>query len=500
MIDHPILSMQGISKTFPGVRALENVHFELRAGEVHGLLGENGAGKSTLIKILTGVYTPDQGKIVLAGQHVTITHPSQAEAFGISAVHQELSLEPYLSAAENIFLGRQPINRLGLIDHGRMNREATELLDRLGMNVPPKRAAAELSVAHRQMVSVAHAVSTQARIVVMDEPTAPLTEHETEKLFEIVRRLREQGIAVIYITHRLEEIFEIADRVTVLRDGQYISTMNVGDTSLEKIISLMIGRSMTDLFVKKTVAIGEPILEVHKLTRRGMVADISITLRRGEILGIFGLAGAGRTELARMIFGAESFDSGEILLDGEKIHPKHPRRAIDYGIGLVPEDRRNHGLVLEQSVKANISLPTLGRLASMGIISRSEEIRLAQRQVSHLQIRTPSIYQPVKLLSGGNQQRVVIGKWLGTEPKVLILDEPTKGVDIGAKASIHALMCDLAGQGVGILLISSELPEVLSMSDRILVMHRGHISASFSRSDATADKLMAAATGERFDA
>ena len=497
MTDPLLLSMQDIRKAFPGVRALDGVCFELRAGEVHGLLGENGAGKSTLIKILCGVYTPDSGSITLDGKPVTIRHPHEAEALGISTVHQELNLEPYLTAAENIFLGRQPLNRFGLINYGRMYREAGRLLDSLGMKVPIRRPTAELAVAQRQMISIAHAVSIQARIVIMDEPTAPLTEHETEMLFDIVRRLRDQGIAVVYISHRLEEIFQIVDRVTILRDGQYVKTMDIGETDMDEIISLMIGRSVSDLFHKRSVPIREPILEVHNLRRQGMIEEISLKVCKGEIVGVFGLAGAGRTELARMLFGAEAFDDGEIFLDGKAISPRHPHHAIQYGMGLVPEDRRQQGLVLEQSVKANISLPQLNRLAPFGVINQRKETELAQRQVKHLQVRTPSIDQQVKLLSGGNQQRVVIGKWLGTNPKLLILDEPTKGVDIGAKASIHTLIVDLAEQGVGILLISSELPEVLAMSDRILVMHRGRISAEFSREEATGEKLMAAATGDR---
>lgn len=496
MSNDTLLSMKGISKSFPGVRALEEVDFDLFAGEVHGLVGENGAGKSTLMKILSGVYIQDKGEIALNGQPVVMSYPSDAQALGISPVHQELNLEPYLSAAENIFLGHQPRGRFGLIDYKKMYKEAQELLDNLGVEVPPKRQVAELAVAQRQMVSIAHAISSDARIVILDEPTAPLTERESEMLFAIVRRLKDNGIGVIFISHRLEEVFEIADRITVLRDGRLISTLPTEETNLSQVISMMIGQSVSDLFHKEIVPIGDPILHVRHLFRQGLLEDISFSLRKGEILGIFGLAGAGRTDLARILFGAERYDSGEIILDGIKIKAKTPNSAIRHGLGLVPEDRRQQGLVVQHSVKANITLPKLPDLTFLGIINPQSETKLAQEFSERLNVRTPTLNQQVMYLSGGNQQRVVIAKWLAMAPKVLVLDEPTKGIDIGAKASIHSLMCETAKGGVGIIMISSELPEVIAMSDRVLVMHRGKITGEFSREEATEEKLMRTATGE----
>lgn len=491
-----LLSMRGITKTFPGVRALDNVDFELSRGEVHAVVGENGAGKSTLIKILSGVYVQDSGEIILDGQPISPRHPSDAQALGISSVHQELNIEPHLSAAENIFLGRQPLNRFGLIEYGKMNHDAKAVLNRLGADIPLRRIAAELSVAQRQVVSIARAVSMEARIIIMDEPTAPLTEHETKRLFDTMQRLKTVGIGIIYISHRLEEVFEIADRVTVLRDGRRIGTLPIKEASMDQIISMMIGRSVSELFQKEFVPISETVLEVRNLYRQGFLEDISFMLRRGEILGLFGLAGAGRSELARIIFGAEPYDSGEVIIDGKPLAAKTPYHAIQRGLGLVPEDRWREGLVTKFCVKRNISLPQLPTLSSLGIINPRAETRLAQEYVERLDVRTPSLEQQVMYLSGGNQQRVILAKWLAMGSKVLILDEPTHGIDVGAKASIHALMCDLARQGVGILMISLEMPEILGMSDRILVMHRGRITGEFTREEATEEKLMRAATGE----
>ena len=491
-----LLSMRGITKTFPGVRALEDVDFELSRGEVHGLVGENGAGKSTLIKILSGAYIPDSGEITLDGQTVSMTHPHDALALGIGTVHQEPNLVPLLSAAENIFLGQQPLDRFGLVDHRKMKRDARTLLDSLGVDIPPDRPVAELSVARRQMVAIARATSMHAKIVILDEPTAPLTDHETRLLFAAIEKLRSAGIGVIYISHRLEEVFEIADWVTVLRDGQLVGTSSIEETSLDQVISMMIGQSVSELFQKRKVPIGEPVLQVHHLYRQGFLEDVSLTLHRGEILGLFGLAGCGRSDLARIIFGAEPYDSGQVSLDGVPLAAKTPHQAIQRGLSLVPEDRRGEGLVTGLSVKRNISLPRLGFLSSLGVISNRAEARLARDYVDRLSIRTPSIRQKVMYLSGGNQQRVVLAKWLAMDPHVLIMDEPTQGIDIGAKAFIHSLMCDLAEQGVGILMISSELPEIMGMSDRILVMHRGRISGAFSREEATEEKIMGAATGE----
>lgn len=492
----PLLSMRSITKSFPGVRALVNVDFELSRGEVHGLVGENGAGKSTLIKVLSGVYIQDSGEIILDGHPVSMSHPADALAIGISPVHQTPNLVPLLSVAENIFLGRQPLERSGLIDRRKMNRDAKALLDSLGVDIRPEQTVAELSVAQRQMLAIARATSMRARIVILDEPTAPLTEHEAHLLFDAINRLKASGIGIIYISHRLEEVFELADQVTVLRDGQLVGTLPTAETSMDQVISMMIGQSVSELFQKRSVPIGEPVLEVRNLYRRGFLEDVSLTLHRGEILGLFGLAGAGRSDLARIIFGVEPYDSGEVDLNGVPLTVKTPHHAIQGGVGLVPEDRRGEGLVTGLSVKGNISLPRLEALASLGIINTRAETRLAQEYVDRLSVHTPSLDQQVAYLSGGNQQRVVVAKWLAMDPMVLVMDEPTQGIDVGAKAFIHGLMCDLAERGVGILMISSELPEIMGMSDRILVMHRGRICGDFSREEATEEEIMRAATGE----
>lgn len=495
-MDTPLLEMLDISKTFPGVHALDSVRFDLRAGEVHALMGENGAGKSTLVKILSGVYQPNSGTILINGLPVTIQSPHHAQALGISPVHQEVNLEPYLTVAENIFLGRQPKGRFGLVDHGRMQREAASLLAGLGVSIDPSALVGTVSIAERQMVAIARAVSTDARIIIFDEPTSSLSERETELLFGIIQRLRSQGIGVIYISHRMEEIFRLCDRVTVFRDGRYVATKNVADTRLQEIIAMMIGRDISDLFRKEAVPIGEPVLEVRNLSKRGVLDDISFTLRRGEILGIAGLVGAGRTELARAIFGDLRPDGGQVLIEGKQVQPRTPRDAIKAGIGLVPEDRKDQGLVTGLSVQQNISMPLMRSLARFSVISVAKEKALARDYVQRLAIRTPSIEQKVMYLSGGNQQRVVIAKWLATNPRVLIVDEPTRGVDVGAKAEIHSLLSDLAKQGVGILMISSELPEVLAMSDRILVMYAGTIAGELPGDRATQEEIMHLATGQ----
>lgn len=497
MLSHSLLEMSHISKSFPGVRALEDVQFSLRAGEVHALMGENGAGKSTLVKILSGVYQPTEGQILLDGQPVQIQNPAYAQQLGISPVHQEVNLEPYLSVAENIFLGRQPRGKFGLIDRPRMQKETSELLGRIGVSIDPGALAGTISIAERQMVAIARAVSTEARIIIFDEPTSSLTGRETELLFTIIRKLRSQGIGIIYISHRMDEIFKLCNRVTVFRDGRFVACQPIEETSLEEIITMMIGRDLGDLFRKQPVPIGEVVLEVRHLTKRGVLNDISLQVHRGEIVGLAGLIGAGRTELARAIFGDLKFDQGEILIEGRPLAPRNPRDAISAGIGLVPEDRKEQGLVTGLSVQRNISLPLLRTLSRFNVINTARERALAREFVQKLAIRTPSIDQKVMYLSGGNQQRVVIARWLATKPRVLIVDEPSRGVDVGAKADIHALLCQLAGQGVAILMISSELPEVLAMSDRILVMHAGRIAGELAAGEATQEKIMNYATGRQ---
>jgi ribose transport system ATP-binding protein len=497
-----VLSMRGIGKRFPGVVALDDVDFDVRAGEVHALMGANGAGKSTLIKILAGAYTPDAGDIAIEGRVVAIPDPHVAQQLGISPVHQELNLALPLSVAENIFLGRQPQRRTGLIDNARMHKDAAALLDELGVHIEPTAAVEHLSLAHRQMVSIARAVSADARIVILDEPTAPLSEHEASILFDIIRRLRDRGLGIVYISHRLEEVFELADRVTVLRDGRLVGTAPVGEVTLARLIAMMVGRELDALSPAEragSTPAHAAALQVRGLSRRGVLRDCSLMVRRGEIVGLFGLVGAGRTELARAIFGADPIDSGDIWVDGQRRQIRSPRDAIKCGIGLAPEDRKFEGLLTDASVRRNIALAALPRLALRGLVRGGEERRLAERFVQRLAIKTPSVEQPVKFLSGGNQQRVVVAKWLATNPRLLILDEPTKGIDVHAKTEIHSLIVELASQGVGVLLISSELPEVMAMSDRIVVMHRGRMMGSFGRGESDREGLMRAATGEAND-
>lgn len=496
-----LLRLRGISKTFPGVRALEKIDFDLRAGEIHALMGENGAGKSTFVKILSGVYLPDEGEIALDGQTIAVTDPARARECGISPVHQELQLEPYLSVAENIFLGRQPVGRFGLVDYGAMNRGAARLLQDLGAEIDPKQVVGSISTAQRQLVAIARAISSLCRVVIFDEPTSSLTERETSRLFEAIRRLSAQGIGIIYISHRIEEIFRLCDRVTVLRDGRYVATKPVAETSMHDLIAMMIGRDLSELFRKQPARLGESVLEVRGVSARHLLDDVSLTVRKGEIVGLAGLVGAGRTELARAIFGDLAIDKGTIAVDGKTIVKGHaPRTAIAAGIGLVPEDRKEQGLVTELSVRQNVGMALLRTLSRLSVVNVGAERRLAERYVARLAIKTPSIDQRTLYLSGGNQQRVVIAKWLALEPKVLIVDEPTRGIDVGATAEIHSLLCDLAKQGMAILMISSDMAEILAMSDRILVMRQGRIEGELSCIEATQEKIMRLATGQSLEA
>ena len=497
-----ILRMEGISKAFPGVQALDDVDFELATGEVVALVGENGAGKSTLMKILSGAYRKDTGRIFLHGEEVDIESPHHAQHLGISIIYQEFNLTPNQTAAANIFIAREPRPRglgrvLNFVDRRRMERDAQEHLERVGARVPATALIRDLSVAQQQMVEVAKALAVDARIIIMDEPTSALGEDEVETLFEIVATLKEQGIAIIFITHRLEEVFRIADRVTVLRDGRRVGGMPIGEATPEGIIHLMVGRELMDMFRKEEAEIGEPLLEVQGLTRRGVVEDVSFTLRRGEILGFAGLVGAGRTETARLLFGADRKDVGTVYIEGKPLEVNSPVDAVSAGLGLVPEDRGKQGLVLLLPVLENIVLPTLDNHAHSGWVDRRATRRTARDYVDKLNIRTPPhLRQRAKFLSGGNQQKVVLAKWLASQPKVLILDEPTRGIDVGAKAEVHALMSQLAQAGMGIIMISSELPEILGMSDRVLVMSEGRVAAILDRDEATQEIIMAYASGE----
>ena len=488
------LRLTNISKSFAGVHALRGVHLELQPGKVHALLGENGAGKSTLVKVITGVHQPDTGEIYLNDQQIHLADPREATALGISAIYQDLSMFPDLDIAENIFVGRRPTRAGGLVDWRKMYREADALLSSLGIHLNLKTKARYLSVAQQQMVEIARALSVNARILIMDEPTSALTLNEVAELFQLVRRLRENGTAILFISHRLEELFEIADTVTVLRDGTYVDTRTVGSVTQDELIQMMVGRTVKDLFPKKEVQVGEAVLRVKNLTRKGAFKDVSFELRKGEILGMAGLVGAGRTEVSQALFGVAPADEGTIEIEGRSVHITNPSQAMKCGLVLVPEDRQHHGLVLPMDITENITLPRLAHFTRQGWLSVKAARQAAYQAATQMQVKAATVWQKARELSGGNQQKIVLAKWLSTSPRILILDEPTRGIDIGTKAEVHRLMSELAAQGIAILMISSELPEVLGMSDRILVMHEGQVTGLFSRSEATQEKIMLAAT------
>jgi rhamnose transport system ATP-binding protein len=489
-----ILELKNISKSFSGVEVLHKVALTLKPGEVHALLGENGAGKSTLIKVITGVHRPDSGDILLDGQVVHFNDTWETRRAGITAIYQELSLFPDLNVAENIFVGAQPVAAGGRIDWRKLYKKADELLNSLGVHLDLRQKARSLSIAQQQMVEIARAFSLNARILIMDEPTSSLTLNEVADLFRLVRRLREEGKAIIFISHRLEELFEIADRVTVLRDGTYVDTRLMKDVTRDDLIRMMVGRTITNLFPKQDVKPGEVVLELENLTRAGAFRDISFTLRKGEILGMAGLVGAGRTNVARAIFGVEPATGGQIKIDGRKVTVTSPQQAIELGLAYVPEDRQLHGLIPAMHITSNISLPMLRKFSRSGWVNFKKERKASYDAARQMEVRANNIWQRARELSGGNQQKVVLAKWLATQPRILILDEPTRGIDVGTKAAVHALMSKLASEGMAILMISSELPEVLGMSDRILVMHEGQMTAQFTREEATQEKIIAAAT------
>jgi rhamnose transport system ATP-binding protein len=489
-----ILELKKISKSFSGVEVLHEVSFSLQPGEVHALLGENGAGKSTLIKVVTGVHQPDDGEILLNSKPVHFGDPRDSRQAGIAAIYQELSLFPDLDVAENIFVGRQPISRSGGIDWRKLYTEAGKLLSSLGVHLDLKQKARSLSIAQQQMVEIARAFSINARILIMDEPTSSLTLNEVADLFRLVRRLRDDGTAIIFISHRLEELFELADRVTVLRDGYYVDTLSLKDVNRDELIRLMVGRTISNLFPKQEVQAGEVVLRVDNLSHTGIFENISFELRRGEILGMAGLVGAGRTDVARAIFGVEPPTSGSIHVEGQEVRVTSPQQAISLGLAYVPEDRQLHGLIPPMSIVSNISLPMLGNYARRGWLRDKVESSAAFDAARQMEVRANNIWQKARELSGGNQQKIVLAKWLAIRPRILILDEPTRGIDVGTKAAVHALMSKLAADGIAILMISSELPEVLGMSDRIIVMREGHLTGHFTRAEATQEKIISAAT------
>lgn len=494
--DAPLLRMEAISKSFPGVQALKDVDFTVRRGEIHALVGENGAGKSTLMKILTGAHQADSGRIFWRGQPVTVETPSDAQNLGISMIHQELSLLPYMTVGQNVFLGREPRWRVpGAIDWQTLYAETADLLQQLNLDVDPRAAVGELSIAQQQMVEVAKALSLDTNLIAMDEPTSSLTERETEVLFAVMKALRERGVALIFITHRLEEVFAISDRITVLRDGRHIATQPTAELTPNRVVTLMVGRELEEMYYYSETERRDVVLEVNDLHDGDELRGVSLQLHGGEILGVAGLVGAGRTALAETLFGIRSATAGSVKLAGQTAHLGSPKQAIAQGMGFVPEDRKQQGLFLNMAVRENIVMSNMGAVTRAGFFSRSKANGLAATFVEKLDIRTPSLRQTVRNLSGGNQQKVIIARWLTLRPRVLILDEPTRGVDVGAKAEIHALMRQLAADGVGVLMISSELPEVLGVSDRVLVMHEGRVTGEFSRAEATQDKIMVAATG-----
>jgi len=494
----PLLEALNISKRFPGVHALDDVSLTLLPGEIHAVVGENGAGKSTLMKILSGAHAPDQGTIRIDGQPVTIAGPRAAQGFGIITIYQELSLVDALSVGENIFLGDLPTRPGGAwqVDWPAVWRRSSELLERVGCRVRPQTLVRHLSVAQKQMVEIARALARNVRVLILDEPTSSLTEQETARLFEIIALLQRRGVGILYISHRLAEVFQIAHRVTVLRDGRVVGSLPIADADEEMLVRMMVGRDLSHLFTQARASEQPVRLDVRNLSRKGALRDVSLSLRGGEIVGLAGLVGAGRTELARCLFGADSFERGQILIDGKPATLRSPGDAVRLGIALVPEDRKLQALILGMGVRENLTLPVLDRLGSAFIPSRGQERTLVADYIRGLSIRTPHMEQRVSALSGGNQQKVVIARWLATKPKVLILDEPTRGIDVGAKAEVHALIARLAEQGVAILMISSELPEILGMSHRILVMRGGRIVADIPREAATEEAIMSAATGQ----
>jgi rhamnose transport system ATP-binding protein len=492
----PLLAASSISKSYAGVRALSGVSFDLVEGEVHALVGENGAGKSTLIKVMTGAVVADSGTLSVGGHPVAVMSPATSRALGIAAIYQQPALFPHLTVAENIAFALEPGAAWRRIDWSRRRKEAADLLTRVGAGIGADRLVASLSMPEQQLVEIAKAIGSAARVLIMDEPTASLSEPEVERLFEVVARLKTERVGIIYISHRLEEILSIADRVTVLRDGTTVETRARAGLQRSTLINLMIGRELSAIFPKRTVALGEVALELRRLTCTAAgVRDVSLEVRSGEIVGLAGLVGSGRTELAQTVFGLTPADSGDVLVHGRPIEIRSPAGAIHAGIGYLPEDRQQHGVVPQMAVDENVSLASLDAVARGGLIDRSSERGQAERYVHQLRIKAASVESDVESLSGGNQQKVALARWLATSPKVLILDEPTQGVDVGSKSEIHALMQELAGRGLAVLMISSELPEILGMSDRVAVMRAGTVAGVLAREDATQERVLAMALG-----
>jgi rhamnose transport system ATP-binding protein len=500
MTDRVLLRAINITKSYAGVRALKDVSFELRKGEVHALIGENGAGKSTLIKIITGAVEADAGVIEVNGAAITHNTPRLAKASGIAAIYQQPALFADLTVAENIALGLEQASLWQRVDWKARRQKAAELLEQVGARIDTQTLAGELTMPEQQLLEIARALGAEANMLIMDEPTASLSEEDAQNLFKVIRKLRASGVGILYISHRLEELPVIADRVTVLRDGSTIATREMAEVGRQELIRLMVGRELSAVFPKRFVELGEVVLELRRLGCAATgVKDINLSLRAGEIVGLAGIVGAGRTELARVIFGLTPADEGEILLGGKSLHIKSPAQAIAEGVAYLPEDRRHHGVIPDMPISANITLASLGKLSRFGALDFGREKEMAAAYTEQLGIKTPAIFAPVATLSGGNQQKVALSRWLAIKPSVLILDEPTQGIDVGAKSEIHALMTDLAAQGAAILMISSELPEILGMSDRVCVMRNGTIVATVNRTDATQQKILALALGHLDD-
>jgi rhamnose transport system ATP-binding protein len=491
----PRAELRGISKRFAATQALDDVSLDLLPGEIHALVGENGAGKSTLVKILAGVHQPDSGTIWLDGTAVQINGPARARALGIAVVHQEPRLFPDLSVAENVFIGHAPSGRFGTIDWRRTRKDAQALFKELDVQFDVGALVRGLSMADQQLIEIAKSLSTDARVLILDEPTASLSAHEVDRLFSIVRRLRDRGVAILFVSHRLDEVFKLSDRATVFRDGRHVVTLPTSQLTTADLVRHMVGRTVS-LFPKVETPVGDVLLEVTGLTRLGVFRDISFSVRAGEIVGFAGLVGAGRTEVARVLFGIDQADSGQIKLGGTVIRFANPSAAMHAGIAYLPEDRHQEGLVLDFSIAQNVTLPILARLFPQLLIHASDERRVAHEYTEQFSVRMTGVDQDAGALSGGNQQKVVLAKWLASKPRILILDEPTRGIDIGAKVEVHRIISELAASGLGIILISSDLPEVLAMSDRIVVLHEGRITAEIPRSQATPERVMFAATGK----
>ena len=489
-----ILELNHVTKTFPGVKALDDVHFDLLPGEIHALIGENGAGKSTLIKVITGVYQPDAGEILFDGKPVEIRSTTDSQALGIAAIYQHVTCYPSLSVTENIFIGHEKINPLTRkIDWRNLHGRAKELLGRLDADFDPRTIMGNLSVAQQQIVEIAKALSTNARIIIMDEPTAALTMRESEDLYRITEGLRDKGVSIIFISHRMEDMYRLASRVTIFRDARYVGTWKLDEISHEDVIMAMVGREITQFFPKREVAIGDEVLRVEGLSRTGFFKDVSFSVRKGEILALTGLVGAGRTEVCEAIYGVTAADSGRVVLDGEELHLADPAQAIEKGIGYLPEDRLRQGLVLDWELTKNVTLPTLENFARLGWLNVPRENAVTRELAGKLEVRAASIFDHAGTLSGGNQQKLIVAKLLAGEMKVIILDEPTKGVDVGAKTAIFGIMNDLAAAGYGIVMVSSEMPEVLGMSDRIIVMREGRVAATMDTRTATQEQILGAA-------